>query len=60
MCEEDLAIGLQPISHHCALLLGRAARPWSHPSESGDWEAQWSDWWSPEIQDAVSCICYHL
>lgn len=51
--EEDLAIGLQPISHHCALLLGRAARPWSHPSESGDWEAQWSDWWSPEIQDAV-------
>lgn len=44
-------MGLQPISHHCALLLGHGARPWG--PDSGDWETKWSEWWSAEIQDAA-------
>ena len=48
--QDELAVGLQPISRHCAFLLGRGARPWG--PESGDFKSQWSNWWSAEIEDS--------
>eukprot|EP00913_Durusdinium_trenchii_P033803 g31642.t1 len=54
---EELAVGLQAISLHCVMLLGRAAHLSSEETHlcgpASAREAGWSKWWSSEIQDAA-------